>query len=270
MSWFDTGNIDSLKIAKEEFQSINAPTILEKKNEAIWFINNKVVKFCADKSFIKNRVTRSRELKDFIPKIVKSSEHMYMYEKVQGEVLSQSSNLPIFKKLLSDSDIFWEKVKLNSNERKEFKNRCLNFYRDKTITRVEKFFLDFSKKDETEIINGEKIEPLNSLFKKVNWDDLANGIPVRFHGDFHFENILWNQNMKRFTFLDWRQDFAYLMNYGDIYYDLAKLLHGLIVSHRLIKNNDFQINQLGNNIQFELKRFHRDIEFEDYFQNWCF
>ena len=58
--------------------------------------------------------------------------------------------------------------------------------------------------------------------------------------------------MKRFTFLDWRQDFAGLINYGDIYYDLAKLLHGLIVSHRLINNNYFQINQLGNNIQFEL------------------
>ena len=270
MDWFDTGNIDSLKIAKKEFKGRNSPVILEKKSEAIWFINNKVVKFSTDKTFINNRVIRAKELTNYIPKIIKSSDHMYLYEKAQGEVLSQSSNFPIFKKLLSDSYVFWEKVKLSNEKKEEFKNKCLSFYKDKTLIRIEKFFLDFDKKDEIEIINGEKVEPLKLLLKKVNWDDLANGIPVRFHGDFHFENILWNQNMKKFTFLDWRQDFAGIINYGDIYYDLAKLLHGLIVSHRLIEKNDFQINQVGNNIKFELKRFHRDIEFENYFKDWCF
>ena len=37
-----------------------------------------------------------------------------------------------------------------------------------------------------------------------------------------------------------------------------------------LEKNDFQINQVGNNIKFELKRFHRDIEFENYFKDWCF
>ena len=27
-------------------------------------------------------------------------------------------------------------------------------------------------------------------------------------------------------FLDWRQNFGGIINYGDIYYDLAKLYHG--------------------------------------------
>ena len=45
-------------------------------------------------------------------------------------------------------------------------------------------------------------------------------MPVNFHGDLHFENIIANKN--KFTLLDWREDFSGLKNYGDLYYDLAK------------------------------------------------
>ena len=38
-----------------------------------------------------------------------------------------------------------------------------------------------------------------------------------------FRKHLWN--MKNFKLLDWRQDFDRNLIVGDIYYDLAKLLH---------------------------------------------
>ena len=74
---------------------------------------------------------------------------------------------------------------------------------------------------------------------------------------------------KQFIFLDWRQDFGGCIDYGDIYYDLAKLMHGLIVSHQLIEEEHFKIEWELNTIDFELKRFHRDVEFEKYFLKWC-
>ena len=37
-----------------------------------------------------------------------------------------------------------------------------------------------------------------------------------------------------FSLLDWRQNFGRSYVFGDIYYDLAKLHHGLIISHDFI------------------------------------
>ena len=44
-TWFDTGNLEAIKITREAYAEPNAPNILEKENEAIWFIENNVVKF---------------------------------------------------------------------------------------------------------------------------------------------------------------------------------------------------------------------------------
>ena len=75
--------------------------------------------------------------------------------------------------------------------------------------------------------------------KNINWTALSDGIPVLYHGDFQPENIIVNQN--KYNLIDWRQDFARNLDLGDIYYDLAKLYHGLIVDHEVIRNNMFNI-----------------------------
>ena len=62
------------------------------------------MKFSIDEEFIKNRVLRARQIKDFVPKIIKSSSNMYIYQKEDGVVFSQNSNLPLFKKLLDTSN----------------------------------------------------------------------------------------------------------------------------------------------------------------------
>ena len=72
-------------------------------------------------------------------------------------------------------------------------------------------------------------------------------------GDFHFENILWDAKEKKFTLLDWRQDFGGSLEIGDVYYDLAKLLHGLIVPHDSIVKNLFSIEWKDKEISFNLK-----------------
>ena len=268
MNWFDTGNLESLNIAKEQFASTNSPVILVKQGEAIWFLENKVVKFSKDTNFIKNRVKRAIEIKDFVPNIIKSSKHMYVYEKEEGDVMSKKSDLPLFMRLLDDSKVFWQKKNLSKDLKKEFKKQCLSFYKDKTKKRVEKFFEDFEIKDEISIINGERIQTLENLFGLLDWEYISNGLPVRFHGDFHFENIIWNFKKNKFIFLDWRQDFGGSLSHGDLYYDLAKLMHGLIVSHQIINDEQFKVELNSNKFNFELKRFQRDVEFEVYFNEW--
>ena len=52
---------------------------------------------------------------------------------------------------------------------------------------------------------------------------------------FQFDNIIYDPQSKKFTLIDWRQDFAGKVEYGDRYYDFAKLLGGMILNYDLIK-----------------------------------
>ena len=66
--------------------------------------------FLLAEDFIRNRVLRSKEIEDFVPKILESSPHMYLYRKEEGVVFSKVSNLPLFDKLLKTSKLFWKKI----------------------------------------------------------------------------------------------------------------------------------------------------------------
>ncbi|MAJ45190.1 MAG: nucleoside-diphosphate-sugar pyrophosphorylase [Candidatus Marinimicrobia bacterium] len=268
-NWFDTGTLEKLLLARSAYKKIDKPNILEKENEKIWFLKKKVIKFSTDNQFIYKRVKRAKELKGFVPEVIKFKKNMYSYKKIEGQVISQVINVKLFKDLLIITKKFWNKKKLNLENYKIFKKQCHNFYFKKTKERINLFYKIHGKKDEKEIINGKNMPTLSNLLDRVDWDDLKNGFPVRFHGDFHFENILYSFKKKKFTFLDWRQDFSGNLKVGDIYYDLAKLLHGLIVSHESIMKNKFKIQWKGNKIFYDLKRKKILKECEDQFRIWC-
>ena len=109
---------------------------------------------------------------------------------------------------------------------------------------------------------------LAALLNTIDWDWLADGLPGRFHGDFHFENILWNPDSRSFTFLDWRQDFGGGLSTGDIYYDFAKLLHGMIISHELIAGNFYRVEWPGAEIEYDFHRKQILVECERHFERW--
>lgn len=267
-TWYDTGNVEALGRAREIYHLPDAPNILEKANEAIWFVDGQVIKFSDDEKFIANRVARVQELQGFIPVVTGTRPHMYRYRKVEGKVLSEVANLPLFEKLLKQCKVFWKPQVLDLAERKLFRDNCMRFYRDKTLERVELFFKIYTRQDGRETINGVSMPTLAALFNTIDWDWLADGLSGRFHGDFHFENILWSPNDQHFTFLDWRQDFGGSLNTGDIYYDLAKLLHGLIICHELVVRDCFRVNWEQNDINYDFYRKQVLVECEQHFGQW--
>ena len=148
----------------------------------------------------------------------------------------------------------------------DFQETCRKFYEEKTRKRVALYFDRFSEQDGPDEINGVTVPPLEQLLSKVDWDSLQEGVPVRFHGDLHFENILVSETGD-FYLLDWRQDFGKDMHYGDVYYDLAKLLHGLIMSHELVNKEMFSIDHIDNIITFDFHRKNCLVENEkDFFK----
>jgi hypothetical protein len=267
-TWHDTGNPDALAKTRKRYKEADEPNILEKANESIWFVGETVIKFSDDKKFISNRVKRVKQLQGFVPDVTGAEENMYRYTKVQGEVLSEVVTLPLFQRLLAHCTDFWLKKTLTTAEKVVFQETCMKFYRDKTFERVELFYKKFDRKDGQEVINGNEMIELNTMLNSVDWKWLANGLPGRFHGDFHFENILWNATEEKFVFLDWRQDFGGDLCIGDIYYDFAKLLHGMIISHELIVGSFYQVDWRDNAIDYGFLRKQILVECELYFGIW--
>ena len=267
-TWYDTGNPEALARAREVFKEPTSPNILEKSNESIWFVKGQVIKFSDDEKFILHRVKRAQELQEFIPKLTDSKTHMYRYSMAEGHVLSEVITLPLFENLLNHCKHFWLLRTLDQNADNHFRDICLRFYRDKTNERVELFFKNFERRDGNETINGIAMPTLRSLLDNLDWNWLAAGLPSRFHGDFHFENILWSETNQRFTFLDWRQDFGGNLTTGDIYYDFAKLLHGLIISHKLIVRELFSVKWGQHEISYDFHRTQILVECEQYFSQW--
>lgn len=259
-NWFDTGNIASVKDARDNLPlALSDANVLQKEDESIWFCNNKVIKFHINKDFISNRVYRAKSLSPFTPEIISSSEHMYAYERIDGEVLSRKPSVKNFKDFLEWMGGFWIPFDLNDKELNEFYNSCKEFYQDKTYERVQSFLDLYEVHDQGSKINDIFVEDVFTLLNSIDWEHLSSGYPCRFHGDLHFENILLNKikskNHKKFTLLDWRQDFGGNLETGDIYYDLAKLNHGFIISHEIIANNQYtlQLDSKGN-ISFDFDR----------------
>ncbi len=262
--WFDTGNLEELKNTREHFKKEDTPNILPKPDEAVWFVEDRVIKYSNNKNFIKERIERTKYLKNFVPQIIASTANMYAYKKENGVVLSKIQNLELFKKLLNYSQTFWQSIEKPA----DFNDICKKFYYDKTIERIELYYKTFSQMDIQTIVNGKKLPKLSEILKQINWENIFDGLCGNFHGDFHFENILYNKQTDKFIFLDWRQNFGGLLNCGDIYYDLAKLLHGLIICHELIAENRYNINIENNIINYSFERKPILIECEKLYYDW--
>ena len=266
-TWFDTGNIEELERTREYFKKDDGLEILEKPSEAIWFTNDKVIKYSADREFIRKRIERSQILSGYVPEVVDKKENMYSYKMIKGDTISKLLTVPLFLDFLKFIEGFWTRPTLPSGAYDDFEQGCMSFYKDKTYKRVKQYFDRFQQDDSSEFINGMHVPKLHDLLDKVDWSYMADGRPSRYHGDLHFENILVSENAD-FILLDWRQEFADSLEHGDLYYDLAKLLHGMIVSHELVNKEMFVIEKKANVIKFDILRKNIMVECEREFESF--
>ena len=86
-----------------------------------------------------------------------------------------------------------------------------------------------------------KTPPVMSLIKEIDWKKIEEtSIPCLFHGDLQPENILSLPD-KSFLYIDWRESFGSDVKIGDLYYDLGKLYHALIISNSLVMEGNYEI-----------------------------
>ncbi len=245
--WFDTGNVESLNSARKNIK--DSFPILDKLEETMFIFNKSIVKFFAKDELAINRVKRAKLLYPLTPKIIGHKGNFYRYKYVKGKLYSKIATSSTFPRFLKWANIkLWKKNK--SVRTNDFKNMCEDFYINKTVKRLKIFYKTRNVIDSKTKINGEQIPKLSTIFKMLDKDWLCDGISSNFHGDFILDNII--KTKKGFRLLDWRQDFAGSLTAGDLYYDLAKLNHNLIINHDIINKNLFNIKVKGSVVDCDI------------------
>lgn len=248
-AWFDVGNTEGLNKARETIN--DSFHILDKPTESIFIFNSFVIKFFSDKNLVKNRVKRTNYLSGLTPKIMESKENFYKYEYSNGELMADIATPKEFTKFLRwSAKKLWQKS--DQVSKKEFKARCLDFYKNKTKKRIAEFLSSRNVVDVECKINDEIIPTIDEILDKVDFDWLSSSEQTHFHGDYILDNIL--KTSKGYTLLDWRQDFGGLLESGDMYYDLAKLNHNLTVNHGIINQGLFSIEKDNGTVTCNILR----------------
>ena len=194
--------------------------------------------------------------------------NLYVYKKIKGDVFSENKCIYLLATLL-------DKMQKEFGVIVEFKrytniDNLTAFYKLKTFKRVREYFSRFEMVDGPISINGLECEPIIDSLKNLKWEKtIKKSILGRFHGDFHNENILINSDGK-FTLLDWRQNFGDgQFEFGDVYYDLAKYYHGLIVNHGIVSKGLYSIeysaqSQISINVHIPLNNYLNIRAFEQW------
>jgi len=255
--WIDIGNANSLVLAKKKLGS--SLNVLEKPQESVSFLKNSVVKFFSDSQVIADRVKRTVFLEGTIPKLRKIGTNFYTYDFHDGELMSETINPESIVTLLNWTKInLWSKTPANTI--KNFESIAEDFYSTKSIFRINTFIESRSIKDEQNQINNLSVPSAKSLVMNAR-PYLTKNLKIgRFHGDFILDNILTSN--PGFKLIDWRENFGGNFEFGDIYYDLAKLNHSLHINHGLVQNGDYFISTDNSEIRCGILRKDVHVEME--------
>jgi hypothetical protein len=263
LRWFDIGNSHSLQ--KTRLTLSNNSEVLEKSNESISFIDGKVIKFFSDEITCQNRVERAQILSGIVPKVSTSSENFYSYEFIDGEIASKIKDPKILEKLLSwASDNVWQNRDVLTED--SFKQICVDFYKNKTLGRLEDFFMSTGVRDLEIVINGQVVPPVGEMLDDAIKLVLSDVRQSMIHGDFILDNIVRTND--GFKLIDWRQDFGGSLESGDTYYDLAKLHHSFYINHELVSRNLFEVTQTADGVVCGILRKDYLVEMEHNFNYW--
>ena len=81
--------------------------------------------------------------------------------------------------------------------------------------------------------------------------------------------ILYDRNNDDFVLIDWRQRFGRSTKIGDVYYDLGKLYHAIMINGQSILKDMFSYKRNGNAASVEFYAKSNLVYFKDIFEEFC-
>lgn len=236
VSWTDVGDERSYRDAVARVSGYD----WTKTGEATYVLprSGRVVKYIEDAAAIACRVYRAVLLADAVPYPTKLVGDNFMtYDYVRGRTVYAALDMPDAGAVAIVDDLLaWRESRLtrtfDADDVRFTDAAATTFYRDKTRARVDQ-------------LDGYLRDVAYDAVSRVDWDALVSGvIPGRFHGDLNFGNVLLKDGYvivdPRFVGIDWRGDFGMQYGWGDLRYDVAKLIGGCVVHWDNARRGDFR------------------------------
>ena len=262
-NFYDTGTEESYKKVRKYFSN---EIVFPKNDETIFIDNKKVIKYFSNEIKCRDRIKRSQYIKKFSPTVKKLTSNMFGYDFIEGKLLSNVSEIDIFTNFLEK---FYEFAFSNNicNDILKFQNDCEYMYKTKTYDRIKQF--QNTDLDKLDHINGIFVESIISIMNKIDWNKIiTNAIPANFHGDLQPENIIVSKDNTIFL-IDWRESFGTDLKIGDLYYDLSKLYHGLLINGTIVKEKKFSVDIENNQAKISYLSKDNLIKFNKKLELFC-
>lgn len=291
-NWIDTGSIAGVNEARKKIS--DKFLILDKNDQGIFMINNKVIKFFARDGVVDNLMKHYKSIEKFCTPIVEYSKNFISYNFIDAEDAIDNMTPIKFNEMLNyfNKEGLWEdKNYLNIDK---FYNEKNKFYIDKTKERlkdlIEKYKIDDNKDiyiNDVFIPKEYSIENMLTYFSKTNQYATYHKL-TNWHGDFVLDNMLYDYKNNKYILLDWREKFGSFVEYGDRIYDFAKMNHNLTFNFKSACNGLFNINEIDDNKvyvnilcnnyvheckdilkEFLLKNYHLDFNYIEFLTGLC-
>lgn len=259
--WLDFGTYEKWHELSSELPEISFP----KPDEIFYSDNHKVIKYFTSKSHVDLRVGRANANPSCMPTNVKAVGNFLMHDFANGDIVYNQVTPELFKKMLDwCENSLWITPPMERNA----VNACTTFYKKKTLERVAQFRIKYPDWEEPYKVNGTSVNSIDTCLNLINWNWLCNNYEWRFiHGDLHFDNTIYDATTDKFTAIDWRTDFAGEL-YGDLYYDLAKMLGGILLSYKRIKSDEYEYNEHNNDATISVPSVAEYEVYEDILHEW--
>lgn len=258
--WYDVGTYEKWVELSKDLDEVSFP----KPNELFYHDNDKIVKFTVDSTLTDLKANRALMNLECMPTGIKRAGQFLIYDYVEGDIVYDCLTPDVFNRLLTWADTQLWKSKWFPNT----STICREFYYKKTQDRMNQFRVKYANWSEPCVINGYKVRTMDQYVNMIDWDWLCKTAEWRFiHGDFQFENIIYNSNSQTFTCIDWRTDFGG-DSYGDLYYDLAKMLGGILLNYQKVKAGQLEYHEDGDTVELNYCGIEDDSAYISLLDRW--
>lgn len=242
-SWLDFGNFKVYNDNIKETSNYD----FTKTDEITYLTNNKVIKYWKNDDIAQKKYKKYLTNPDVYPYNVIVKNNWLAHDFTVGKTLYEKDNVDMFPLLLT-----WLDKKVWKTNDVDLMKESTDFYKEKTLGRVKKFIEKYPKLNKIVKVNDVFVKDYTEYLNKIDWDLLiTETISGHVHGDCIFDNIIIN-DQNEFKIIDWRHEFGQNTEYGDIYYDLAKLYGSLMIDYTKIKKNQFKIEIFEDEVRLTI------------------
>ena len=260
-SWRDLGSPGEYEKNSKE----NVKYDFSKPDEVTYLLTKSVIKYDLDIQKIKQKNIKPNITPDVYPSKIRTKGNFLSYAKIEGQTLYNQLEPQRFSELLK-----WLNDKLWVREKVELTKDITEFYQQKTLDRISSIKTKLPYNLDRCFTGNSGLSLLPSqILESIKWDTVKqNPISSIIHGDLQFDNIIYKTSGE-FKLIDWRTSFGSQSIYGDLYYDLAKLLGGIYMDYSEIKKNNFSFNILSGDYAYRFPSCPFYSEILEIFKRYC-